>query len=276
MKKNSNASRLKSVLVITGLAMAQTQAQKTKAIRFGSGVLNVDGINLWLLDNAQMVVVFNTVQLRAHNWYLPVKKKIENVEFTAELYEVHLDSIEKIDSHGILTNTAWSALNVTSEALGTGWIIGSPLKLANKNGNSTEVSSIVIDADWSALTDWTDYEVYVADGNNGDTWYTYIIPLTVQAWVLDADYTYTPNTKKTITFSDLSKLVSYYEVKFINTDENGKKFTLTIPKAYSTENLTLNFVSDDAVDETMKIPIKLKAFPDDSNVVLVIDDEQSV
>jgi len=98
----------------------------------------------------------------------------------------------------------------------------------------------------------------------------------LQGWVLDADYAYTPNTKKTITFSDLSKLVSYYEVKFVNTDENGKEFTLTIPKAYSTENLTLNFVSDDAVDETMKIPIKLKAFPDDSNIMLVIDDEQSV
>jgi hypothetical protein len=53
-----------------------------------------------------MVVVFNTVHLRAHNGYLPVKKKIENIEFTAELYEVHLDTIEKIDSHGVLANTA--------------------------------------------------------------------------------------------------------------------------------------------------------------------------
>ena len=87
--------------------------------------------------------------------------------------------------------------------------------------------------------------------------------------------TYTPNTKK-ITFSDLSKLVSYYEAQFINTDENGKEFTLTIPKAYSIENLQLGFVSDDAVDETMKVPIKLTAFPDDNNIMLHIEDEQSV
>jgi len=256
--------------------MAQTQVQKTKAIRFGSGVLKIDGTNLGLLDNAQLVVAFNTVQLRAHNGYLPVKKKIENIEFTAELYEVHLDNIQQIDSHGVLSNTAWSPVNVTGEALGTGWTIGSPLKLANKNSANTEVGSIIIDADASALSEGSDYEVYIGDGSNGELGYTYIVPLTSQSGVLDADYTYTPNTKKTITFSDLSKLVSYYEVKFVNTDENGKEFTLTIPKAYSTENLTLNFVSDDAVDETMKVPIKLTAFPDDSNIMLYIEDEQSV
>jgi aspartate 1-decarboxylase len=138
------------------------------------------------------------------------------------------------------------------------------------------VGSIIIDADTSALSEGSDYEVYIGDGSNGELGYTYIVPLTSQSGVLDADYTYTPNTKKTITFSDLSKLVSYYEVKFVNTDENGKEFTLTIPKAYSTENLTLNFVSDDAVDETMKVPIKLTAFPDDSNIMLYIEDEQSV
>lgn len=255
--------------------MAQTQVQKTKAIRFGSGILKIDGTNLGLLDNAQMVVAFNVVQLRAHNGYLPVKKKIENVEFTAELYEVHLDNLEKIDSHGVLTNTAGSAVNVTGEALGTGWTIGSPIKLANKNGANTEVGSIVIDADASALSEGSDYEVYVADWSNGELGYTYIVPLTSQTGVLDADYSYTPNTKKSITFSDLSKLVSYYEVKFVNTDENGKEFSLTIPKAYSTENLTLSFVSDDAVDETMKVPIKLTAFPDDNNIMLYIEDEQS-
>lgn len=251
--------------------MAQTQAQKTKAIRFGSWVLQVDGTNLWLLDNAQMVVGFNTVQLRAHNGYLPVKKKIENVEFTAELYEVHLDTIEKIDSHGVLSNTEWSAINVTNESLGDTWTENMPIKLANKNGDKTEVTSISIQNNGSGLTLNTDYRVYV--GNDG---YTYILPLSDQTWVLIADYTYIPNTKKTITFSDLSKLVSYYEVKFINTDENGKEFTLTIPKAFSTENLQLNFVSDDAVDETMKVPIKLTAFPDENNVMLVIEDEQSV
>jgi hypothetical protein len=116
----------------------------------------------------------------------------------------------------------------------------------------------------------TDYSVFVLDG------YTYINPITAQAGVLDADYTYTPNVTQTITFSDLSKLVSYYEVQFVNTDENGDEFKMIIPKAYSTENLTLNFVSDDAIDETMKIPVKLKAFPDDNNVMLQIIDEQAV
>lgn len=270
LKKNSHASRLRPVLVITGLTMAQTQAQKTKAIRFGSGVLNVDGINLWLLDNAQMTVAYNTVQLRAHNGYLPVKKKIESVEFTAELYEVHLDNIEKVDSHGVLTNIAWSAVNIADEDLQTNVGEWEVIELANHNGDGTKVTAYSIKLDGSGLTEGTDYELFVKDGRSQ------ILFIGLQNGSLTVDYTYTPNTKKTITFSDLSKLVSYYEVKFINTDENGKEFTLTIPKAFSTENMTLNFVSDDAVDETMKVPIKLKAFPDDDNVMLVIDDEQSL
>ena len=175
--------------------MAQTQVQKTKAIRFGSGVLKIDGTNLGLLDNAQLVVAFNTVQLRAHNGYLPVKKKIENIEFTAELYEVHLDNIQQIDSHGVLSNTAWSPVNVTGEALGAGWTIGSPLKLANKNSANTEVGSIIIDADASALSEGSDYEVYIGDGSNGELGYTYIVPLTSQSGVLDADYTYSKHQK---------------------------------------------------------------------------------
>jgi hypothetical protein len=31
-----------------------------------------------------------------------------------------------------------------------------------------------------------------------------------------------------------------------------------------------------SIDETMKVPIKLTAFPDDNNIMLYIEDEQSV
>ncbi len=62
----------------------------------------------------------------------------------------------------------------------------------------------------------------------------------------------------------------------MNTNENGKEFSLTFPKAYSNETLNLSFFSDDAVDETMKVPIKLTTFPYDNNTMLYIEYEQSV
>jgi len=254
----------------------QTQPQKIPSIRFGSGVLKIDGVNVGLLDNGKMAIEFATLRLKAHNGQLPVKKKIESVKFTAELYEIHLPNISAIDTHGILTASAGSPVNVTAEALGTGWTVGTPIKISNKNGAGTIVTSVVVDEDGSPLTLNTDYRLYVADGTNGESGYTYIVPLTAQTGVLDVDYTYTPHVSKTITFSDVTKLVGYYEVVFENTDENGKVLRLTIPKGYSGGTMEFGFVADDAIDETMKVPFELDAYPDENNVMLIIYDEQSV
>ena len=106
-----------------------------------------------------------------------------------------LNSDFLVDCIGLLKKQiTGSATPITGEALGTGWTIGQPIKLVNKNGDNTEVASIVIDADAVALVAWTDYNSYVGDGTNGELGYTYIVPITAQAWVLDADYSYTPNT----------------------------------------------------------------------------------
>lgn len=256
--------------------MAQTQPQKSSSIRIGSGVLKVGGTNFGLLDNARLELAYNIINIRAQNGYLPPKKSIDQVQFTAELYEIHLPNIEVIDKHGVIANTASSPVAVTGEALGTGWTVGQPIKLANKNGANTIVTSIVIDEDGSPLTDGTDYETYVADGTNGELWYTYIVPLTASTGVLDADYSYTPSASKTITWSDVVKLIETYEVIFENTDADGKVFRLTIPKAYNGGNIELAYTADDAVDEAMKIPVTFTALPDDSNEMLKIYDEVSL
>lgn len=253
----------------------QNSVQKSESIRFGSGILKFDNVNLWLLDNAEMQLQFETVEIVAHNGRLPVKKRISQISFSAELYEFDLTNFDSIIGHGVLTNTAASPVSVTGEALGTGWTVGEPIKLANKNGANTIVTSIVIDADGSALTVDTDYDTYVGDGTNGELGYTYIVPLTSQSGVLDADYDYTPNASKSITYSDLTKLVNYGELVFENTDASGKVFKITIPKAYSNDNMVLSFVSDDAVDEVMKVPVAFRAYPDSNDQLLTIYDEQS-
>lgn len=254
----------------------QNSVQKTDSIRFGNGILKFDNVNLWLLENAQLDLQFETVEIVAHNGRLPVKKRISTIMFNAELYEFDLTNFNSIIGHGTLANTAASPVSVTGEALGTWWTVGQPIKLANKNGANTIVTSIVIDADASPLTVDVDYDTYVGDGTNGELGYTYIVPLTSQAGVLDADYDYTPNASKKITYSDLTKLVNYGELVFENTNASGKVFKITIPKSYSNDNMVLSFVSDDAVDEVMKVPVAFKAYPDDNNKFLEIYDEQSV
>lgn len=247
----------------------QTTAQNTKAIRFGSGVLKIDNVNVGLLDNARMTLAYSIAQIKAHNGVLPIKKKIDTAEITAELYEVDLDNIAKIDSHGVLVNTPATAVNVTDEDLGTGLTANTPVALANANGNGAIVTGVTLTAGGTTVTA-SNYELFVKGG------VCYLLPTANQTGAILIDYTYTPNTKQTITFSDIAKLVAYYEVSFVNTDENGKEFSITIPKAYSGEGLDFGFVSDDAVDETMKVPVKFTAFPDDNNVMIRIEDEQAV
>lgn len=99
--------------------------------------------------------------------------------------------------------------------------------------------------------------------------------MTAQPGVITADYTYTPHASKTYTISDVVKLVTFYEVEFINTDENGKLFRITLPKAYTGGNFEFGFASDDAIDEVMKLPLTMKAYPDDDGVMVQIYDEQS-
>lgn len=108
--------------------------------------------------------------------------------------------LENIDAEkiSVLTGatvsvTAGTEVNVLTEALGTGWVVGQPIKLANNMGDNTIVINIIIDADATPLVAGTDYEAFV--DASGDT---YILPLTVQAGVLDADYDYTPNSSVTV------------------------------------------------------------------------------
>ena len=249
--------------------MSQTTAQKEKAVRFWSGVLKINNINIGLLDNAELNVEYNTIQIRAHNGYLPAKKKVSTVTLTADVYEIDPDNLALVDGGWTVSNVAASAVNVTGEAIAA-WVVGTPILLANHNGDGTVNTSIVVDVDGSPITEDTDYTISLLNGQ------TYIVPMTSQSGTIDVDYTYTPAAKDVYTITDLARTLDTYPVVFENTDENGKKFSITIPKGYASGNLAINFVSDDAVDEVMTLPITITANADDSNVLVKIEDEQTV
>lgn len=242
--------------------MPQTTVQKTNAIKTGSGLLEVGTttgslVNVGAIRNLAFNPKTENPEIEFDNTD-PIKqfKNGQRASITCDLMEVDFDTINLIDA-GLVTKTttAASPVSVTGEALGTGWTVGQPIKLENKNGANTEVASIVIDAAGSALVLDTDYHVYVGDGTNGTLGYTHIVPITVQAGVLDADYDYTPNASKNLAFNDFGTKTLKY-ARITNTNSAGSTYIIDMEDVTNILPLVQAFLSDDA-DDVMGIPIEL-------------------
>lgn len=164
-----------------------------------------------------------------------VRGLVVNVDATAKTVEVNADDtgtvfkgftpktnfefefLENADAsilaklfNGTVTTTAGTPVSVTAEAHGTGWTIGKPFALNNKNGDNTIVSSITVKANTTTLAAGTDYNTYVGDGTNGTKGYTYIVPITDQTLAITANYTYTPavlsQTTLSMSFQEAARL----------------------------------------------------------------------
>lgn len=256
----------------------QNSVQKVKSVRFWSGTLSMssDGwstwINLWALKDATLNVTKSIIELIVDNAKMPPKVKVDEAVFSANLYEIVLANLQTIDGLADYSTIDGTPTAVTGEALGTGWTVDTPIKLANKNGDNTEVASIVIDADGTPLVLDTDYRVYV--GSDG---YTYIYPLTAQAGVLDADYSYTPLASSEQLYKDIIKTLATNRFKFENADEDGKIFGIEFYEGYNRAGIEATFLPDDTTDDALNIPIEIKAYPQTTTQNLFrIYDEQDV
>lgn len=146
------------------------------------------------------------------------KSVAPSVTISGNWYEIwDVDSINAMVGKTILS-VAWTPVTITDEAKGTGWTVGQPIKLNNKNWANTAVTITNVKAWASTLVANTDYKSYVADGTNGQKGYTYIVPLTAQASAITSTYQYTPNASKytwmTIKNIQIPKLV----VRITSTD----------------------------------------------------------
>jgi len=255
----------------------QNSVQKVKSVRFGSGILSISKdsgsswTNLGALSNASLNVTKSIIELVVDNAKLPPKVKVDEAVFSANLYEFALDNFQDIDGLADYSTVDGTPVPVSGEALGTGWTVDQPIKLENKNGDNTEVASIVIDADGSPLVLDTAYRVYVQDG------YTYIYPLTAQAGVLDADYTYTPLLNSEQLYKDVIKTLATSRFKFENTDEEGRVFGIEFYEGYNRAGIEATFLPDDTTDDALNLPIEIKAFPvTGSQNLFRIYDEQNI
>jgi len=59
------------------------------------------------------------------------------------------------------------------------------------------------------------------------------MPITANALVLDADYSYTPLARKEQLYRDIIKTLATNRFKFENTDEDGKVFGIEFYEGYN-------------------------------------------
>jgi hypothetical protein len=207
--------------------------------------------------------------------------KSMSVDLTFDMFELDPTNLAAL-SNGVFTkeDIAGTPTAITGEALGTGWTIGQPIKLANKMGDNSTVTSIVIDADTTPLTVVTDYTSYVGDGSNGTLGYTYIVPVTAQAGVLDADYSYTPNAASKLHAGTSSLKLTPQIVRFSHTNTGGKVRSLTVyASKLGDAGFTFTFGSAES-DGSQSFPMALvgdlDVTRDNGEQLLTWLDEQSV
>jgi len=253
----------------------QTPVQKSESIRMWNGVLKIDGINIWALKWAWLEVSFLLAQLKFANTKLPPRKKLDQVKFNAEIVELYLDNLAKIDWIWTLSNTPGTSQTVTNENYQEVGSAYNPIKIKNKNGDNSLIVLTTVKAWWTTVAS-SSYSTYIWDGINWEFWFTYLIFKSAQTWVIEITYNYTPTTKKTLTYEEILKALNLYEVTFENTDENGKKFWIKIYKWYSTSNLAFDFPEDDDLESVSSIPVEFIWYPDQYNKVFEIFDEQAI
>jgi len=108
---------------------------------------------------------------------------------------------------------------VTAEAHGTGWTVGTPIKLDYKNGDNTIVDLTgvgAVKAGAGNLVRGTDFNDYV----DGDGW-TYIVPVTTQTLAITADYSYTPNSAENNTYVFENDEIPFGNYKFVSCAYNS-------------------------------------------------------
>ena len=255
----------------------QNSVQKVKSVRFGSGTLSISSdnwanwINLGALKDATLNVTKSIIEFVVDNAKLPPKVKIDEAVFSANLYEVVLENLQLIDGIATYSTVDGTPVTITAEAHGTGWVVSTPLKLTNKNGDNTSVTSIVVKSWATTLTLGTDYTVFIQAG------YTYIMPTQANAGVITVGYSYTPLASKQQLYKDIVKTLATNRFKFVNVDEDWKEFGVEFYEWFNRAGLEATFLPDNTTDDALNIPMEIKAFPlAGSQNLFRIFDEQDV
>lgn len=265
--------------------MSQTTIQKSGAIKLGSAKVEIGDtvgalVNLGAMRGISLSESWENIEVESDNAGL-IKKYIKNqrVAITGSLIEIDLETLDNIrggiDSYSTVEGSATPITDEEVTLYDTDFV-----RLLHKNGDNSEVTSIVVtsnDATPVARTLNTDYVIAVDPAG-----YTCIARIegggiTDEDTVL-VDYSYTPNVSKKLT-SGGKKTISPKVVRLTNIDENGKKFEVTVYYAFVEEGITFEFPADEAED-VMVAPVNMIGRVDVTKTIgdqlYQIIDEQSI
>jgi len=253
--------------------MSQTTIQKEDSLRFGSTKLMVGDdsgslVDFGALRGMSFVSKVENSEVEFDNCPSITKfAKGDRASFTFSLAEIDLTSLSKLDGGLVnLSTIAGTPVSITDETHTI--TAGSGVVLANKNGDNSEVASIVVTDVGGVITYTLDTDYIVSVTPEG---YTEINMIPGQGITsgqdIEVDYDYTPNTGKQLTFNTTGSKVGVY-ARIINTNSEGKTFRIDISDCSNITPLSLPFISDNA-DDVMVAEIELEG------TVVEIVDEQS-
>jgi hypothetical protein len=264
--------------------MAQTTVQNAGAIRFGSGKLEVGTsvgslVDIGAIRSAVFKEEWEDVEVKSDNAgvvKVGIKEHVAYIE--GDMMEVDLENLNTIrgglDTYAPVAGTPVEVTNELHALSGTGFV-----RLNFRNGAGTEVATISVkDISNNDAVRNTDYVIAVdASG------FTCIARIAGSSVISDGEtvkvnYTYTPNSSVTLK-SGGKTAISDRVVRITNTDENGKKFQITLYKATVNEGQNIEFPADDGDDPAMP-HLKMKGVLDVSRTagdqLFEIYDEQGV
>ena len=207
-----------------------------------------------------------------------VTKMLAEISFT--MLEVYLDNIATL-SGGLasVVNTAGTLVSGASQVVASGgWAYKKFIKIEHQNGDggAITVNSVTGSVDGLLVED-TDY--YVGQNSQGQ-YGVYVldsVTVTTTSQSLTIDYDYTPNANKTLKCGTSSVELTPKIVRFTHTDENSKKFELTIWSATMSDGFSIVFPAGTSED-MMNVPIVLEGECDtdrtDGEQLFTLIDEQ--
>jgi hypothetical protein len=209
-----------------------------------------------------------------------IKNMVMNLSFN--LMEVNLENIANL-SGGMATteDVAGSTVSGATQTVTSGnWAYNKFILIENQNGDGSAITvNSVSGGTDGTLTEDTDY--YVGQNEVGE-WGIFVIDstnVTTTSQDLTIDYDYTPNSGKKLNAGTSTLELTGKVVRFTHTDENSKKFQLTVWSAKPSSGFTLTFPAA-TNDTVMTVPISLEGQLDtsraDGKQLFELLDEQGV
>lgn len=266
--------------------MAQTTVQNSKTLRAGSVKVEA-GNDIGSLVNLGAFrgnVTFEetweeVVAMSANAGELARRIRNHRCAVSGDAFEVNPANLNMLRG-GIDTYATQAAApaNITDEAIVLTGTVAKRLRY-KQAAAGTECASIVVTGASGTPTHVRNTDYVITVDSEG---YTCIARaaaggITSGATVL-VDYQYTPAANVTLQTGG-KVVVSPCVVRLTNTDENGKRFMITIYKAYNSQGIRLEFLEDESGEFTA-VPLRIEGTKDVSRVagdqLFEILDEQGV